>query len=39
MDLNLDPLDAATLRLIDRESISLVLVGCGGRRLSAPPGC
>lgn len=30
MELNLETLNAATLRLIDRESVSLVLVGCGG---------
>jgi PRTRC genetic system ThiF family protein len=30
MDFNLDALHAATLRLVDREAVSLVLVGCGG---------
>ena len=30
LELNLETLNAATLRLIDRESVSLVLVGCGG---------
>ncbi len=30
MQLNLDMLNAATLRLIERESLSLILVGCGG---------
>ena len=30
MTFDLDALNAATLRLIDRESLSLVLVGCGG---------
>ncbi len=30
MQLDLETLNAATLRLIDRESVSLVLVGCGG---------
>lgn len=30
MELNLDLLDAATLRVVDRETVSLVLVGCGG---------
>lgn len=30
MQLNLDTLDAATLRLIERDSLNLALVGCGG---------
>ena len=30
MQLNLDTLEAATLRLIERDSLSLALVGCGG---------
>jgi PRTRC genetic system ThiF family protein len=30
MELNLDVLNAATLRLIERDSVNLVLVGCGG---------
>ena len=30
MDLNLETLNAATLRLIERDSVSLILVGCGG---------
>ncbi len=30
MELNLDTLNAATLRLIGRDSVNLVLVGCGG---------
>jgi len=30
MELNLDTLNAATLRLIERDSVNLVLVGCGG---------
>ena len=30
MLLNLDALEAATLRLIERDSLSIILVGCGG---------
>jgi PRTRC genetic system ThiF family protein len=30
MQLDLEAINAATLRLIDRESVSLLLVGCGG---------
>jgi PRTRC genetic system ThiF family protein len=30
MQLNLETLNAATLRLVERETVSLILVGCGG---------
>jgi tRNA A37 threonylcarbamoyladenosine dehydratase len=30
MELNLDTLNSATLRLIERDSVNLILVGCGG---------